>query len=117
MKAIVQDVYGPPDVLRLGEELVVRGSLTGQAPTGDESISLKENNQVVKTIPAPPRSERRFEIRHTPKKKGQHVYTVELSARDAVPQAARPRSRCPRESTRARARSSGKCASTGNAWD
>jgi hypothetical protein len=54
-------ITAEPDrnVLRLKEELVVRGSLTGQ-PAGEETITLKENGKVVKTLHAPPARERRF---------------------------------------------------------
>jgi hypothetical protein len=83
-------IVAEPDrnVLRLGEELVIRGNLTGQGGPGEETITLKENGQTIKSQPAPPRNERRFEVRHRPKKKGQHVYLVELSSKDkdAAPQ-------------------------------
>jgi hypothetical protein len=72
------------NVLRLGEELLIRGSLTGQAAP-NETLTLKENTKVVKSLPAPVGKERRFEIRHRPTKKGQHVYTVDLSGRHLLP--------------------------------
>jgi hypothetical protein len=74
------------NVIRLGEELVIRGSVTGAPPSSEQTLTLKENGQVVRSLPAPPGSERRFEVRHRPRKKGPHVYTVELSGNHAVAQ-------------------------------
>jgi hypothetical protein len=65
------------NLLRLGEELIVRGTLGGQQSAADESILFKENDRTIHTIPAPTGTDRRFEIRHKPAKKGQYVYTVE----------------------------------------
>jgi hypothetical protein len=65
------------NVLRLGEELIVRGALGGQQSAADETIIVKENEKTIRTLPAPPGTDRRFEMRHKPLKKGQYVYTVE----------------------------------------
>ena len=76
-------------IIRLGEELVIQGSVYGAA--GETQVTLKENGKEVKKIEvsAPTDSKvaaknRRFEIRHRPKEKGQHLYTLELPTNDAA---------------------------------
>jgi hypothetical protein len=70
--------------IRLGEELVIRGTITGGR--GEESITIKEDGKEVGRVVAPAKGQGRFVARHRPKAKGQHVYTLELAANDAVPQ-------------------------------
>ena len=70
--------------IRLGEELVIRGAITGGR--GEESITLKEDGKDVGRVIVPAKGQGRFVARHRPKAKGQHVYTLELAGNDAVPQ-------------------------------
>lgn len=67
-------------VIRLGEELVVHGGLTG--PAGEAAVTVKEDGKPLKTIEVAGQTGR-FEFRHRPKQKGQHVYTFELPQTDA----------------------------------
>ena len=68
-------------VLRLGEELVVRGAITGPLAAG--TVTLEEDGTVVGTIDAGADSGR-FEFRHRPAKKGNHLYVVSLAGSDAA---------------------------------
>lgn len=79
-------IAAEPDrnVLRLGEELVVRGSVRGPRATGDESVTLKEDGKPIKTFQVQSKNDGRFEVRHRPKQKGAHIYSLELPAADAV---------------------------------
>jgi hypothetical protein len=72
------------NVLRLGEEVVIRGQVSGLR-AGDETVSLKEDGKPLKTFRVSAKPDGRFEVRHRPKQKGQHVYTLALSSTDAVP--------------------------------
>lgn len=72
------------NAIRLGEELVIRGSVSGSRAPGEEIVTLKEDGNQVKQFTVATRTERRFEVRHRPKKKGMHVYSLELAAGDAV---------------------------------
>jgi hypothetical protein len=74
------------NAIRLGEELVIRGAVTGARGNGDEVVTLKEDGKQVKQFTVSPRSEPRFDVRHRPKKKGRHSYTLELAGGDAVAQ-------------------------------
>jgi hypothetical protein len=74
------------NALRLGEELIIRGAVTGSRDAGDEVVTLKEDGKQVKQFTVAPRSDPRFEIRYRPKKKGRHSYTCELAGSDAVAQ-------------------------------
>jgi hypothetical protein len=73
------------NLLRLGEELIIRGAVTGSRSQQDV-VTLKEDGQQIKTIPLSSPRDGRFEVRHRPKKKGQHVYTLTLAGNDAVPE-------------------------------
>jgi hypothetical protein len=73
-------------VLRLGEDLVVRGSVAGKLGAGDHTVALREDGRDVKTFAVSAETSRRFELRHRPEKKGRHVYTLELLAEDALKQ-------------------------------
>ncbi len=68
-------------VLRLGEELVVRGALTGPSAAG--TLTLEENGTAVGTTDVTAESGR-FEFRHRPAKKGNHLYVVSLAGKDAA---------------------------------
>lgn len=71
-------------VIRLGEEIVVQGAVTGH-PAGDEtSVTLKEDGKLVKTFPVSAKDNWRFQYVHKPKDKGQHLYSFELPAGDTV---------------------------------
>jgi hypothetical protein len=72
------------NAIRLGEEIVIRGSITGGR--GEESITIKEDGKDVGRVIVPAKGQGRFVARHRPKAKGQHVYTLELGGSDAVPE-------------------------------
>jgi hypothetical protein len=68
-------------VLRLGEELIVRGAVTGPPAAG--TVTLEENGTAVGTADVAADSGR-FEFRHRPAKKGNHLYVVSLAGQDAA---------------------------------
>jgi hypothetical protein len=71
-------------VIRLGEEIIVQGAVTGH-PAGDEtSVTLKEDGKLVKTFAVTSKEIWRFQLQHKPKAKGQHVYSLELPSGDTV---------------------------------
>jgi len=72
------------NVLRLGEELVVRGQVTGNRAGDEEGVSLKEDGKPLRNFSVALKPDGRFEIRHRPKQKGQHVYTLALATSDAA---------------------------------
>jgi hypothetical protein len=72
-------------VLRLGEELVVRGSVLGKSGSAGPTLTLKENGKALKTISVAGTGAGRFEVRHKPAKKGQYVYELALPPSQAVP--------------------------------
>jgi len=72
------------NVIRLGEEVVIRGQVSGPR-SADETVSLKEDGKPIKTFQVPAKPDGRFEVRHRPKQKGQHVYTLALSSRGTLP--------------------------------
>ncbi len=65
--------------IRLGEELVIRGTLAGKRE-GDRLVLLRENGKEVGKLIVSPAMRGRFTLRHRPKTKGQHVYSVELAS-------------------------------------
>ncbi len=71
-------------VLRLGEQLVVRGALTGKPPQGELVVQLQENGRKVKQFTVAEENNWRFDVRYRPEKKGRHVYTLRLPTGDAV---------------------------------
>ena len=73
------------NVLRLGEELAVRGQVTGERIGGEETVTLQEDGRTVKSFPVAMKPDGRFEVRHRPKQKGRHVYTLAIASRDAAP--------------------------------
>lgn len=81
-------ISGQPErsVIRFGEELVVRGSLSGIGTTRESGVRLLENNVEVKGITVPPEARGRFEIRHKSAKKGRLLYTLEYTGQDSVAQ-------------------------------
>ena len=81
-------IAAEPDrsVIRLGEELVIRGSLSGSATSAERMVRLQENGTDVKSFQVPPDAGGRFEVRHKPTRKGRHTYTLQLAGHDAVAQ-------------------------------
>jgi len=83
-------IFAEPEraVIRLGEELVIRGSITGPAAAAAASVDLKENGKSVKQVTVPAEQARQFIITWKPAKAGRYSYTVELPkdiAGDALP--------------------------------
>ena len=72
--------------IRLGEELLVRGAVTGTGAREERTVSLKEDGKQIKTFPVLPAASGRFEVRHRPKNKGQHTISLELASQDTVAQ-------------------------------
>jgi len=72
------------NVVRLGEEIVVRGQVTGNHGADEETVTLKEDGKVLKSFAVAMKPDGRFEVRHRPKQKGQHLYTLSLSTTDAA---------------------------------
>ena len=70
-------------VLRLGEELVVRGAVR-RAGAGEVTVTLKENDKSVKTQSVPATEAAGFTLTYKPPRVGRFVYTVELPATDTV---------------------------------
>ncbi|MFM9194222.1 MAG: hypothetical protein ACKOWG_00475, partial [Planctomycetia bacterium] len=68
-------------VLRLGEELVIRGAVTGPPAAG--TVTLEENGTAVGTADVDPESGR-FAFRHRPARKGNSLYRVALAGTDAA---------------------------------
>jgi hypothetical protein len=79
-------IFGEPEreVIRLGEELVVRGSILDERQEGTHTVVLKENGQRVKQVQVPAHRKGRFHIHHTPEKKGRYTYTLELPTSDSL---------------------------------
>lgn len=73
-------------VLRLGEDLVVRGTLTGAGTRAEAPVRLLENGTEVRALTVPPEAAGRFEFRHRPPRAGRFVYTVECTLEDGVAQ-------------------------------
>lgn len=73
-------------VIRLGEELIVRGALSGRDSTQEMTVLLKENGKDIQTLTVAATAAGRFEARHKPTVKGVKTYTVELATADAVAQ-------------------------------
>jgi hypothetical protein len=69
--------------IRLGEEIVIRGTLSGKSD-GDQTVVLRENGKEVSKQVVSPAARGRFIMRHRPKNKGQHLYAVELTTKDSV---------------------------------
>jgi len=82
-------IFAQPErsIIRLGEELLIQGSITGTAGNarGDLTVNLKENGKPVKQVSVPSGSGRQFQITHKPDKTGRHIYAVELPAADSLP--------------------------------
>jgi hypothetical protein len=81
-------IQGQPErsVIRLGEELVVKGSLSGDGGRRESGVRLLEENKEVKAVTVPPEAGGRFEIRHKPAKKGRLLYGLEYAGQDGVAQ-------------------------------
>ncbi|MDP6631480.1 MAG: hypothetical protein QGH42_03965 [Kiritimatiellia bacterium] len=70
-------------VIRLGEQLVIRGSLEDASDRASCVLVLREDNKKVHEIAVPRESYDWFEIMHQPEAPGQHRYTLSLEADDA----------------------------------
>lgn len=81
-------ISGQPDrsVVRFGEELLIKGSLSGAGARQECAVRLLENNAEVKAVTVAPESRGRFEIRHKPLKKGRLLYALEYGGQDSVAQ-------------------------------
>ena len=79
-------ISAEPDrtVLRLGEDLVVRGSISGEIEGASHTVLLRENLKKVSAVTVTPDMNGRFEFRYRPPKKGKPTYTVELATKDAL---------------------------------
>jgi hypothetical protein len=71
------------NIIRLGEEVVIRGQVNGLR-AGEETVTLKEDGKEIKTLRVAAKPDGRYEVRHRPKQKGQHVYTLSLASNDAL---------------------------------
>ena len=81
-------IAAAPDrsMIRLGEELAIRGALRGAGVSQGATVRLLENNTEVKAVSVPAEARGRFELRHRPAKAGRLLYTVEYTGRDSVAQ-------------------------------
>ena len=79
-------IFAEPErpVSRLGEELVVRGSITGADAAAEHAVTLKENGRQVKQATIPADQSRRFLLTYTPPKSGRFTYTVEIPQADSL---------------------------------
>ena len=80
-------IHAEPEqaVIRLGEDLVVRGSINSPNPQSAYEVQLKENGKVVKTLTVPAEQSRWFLVNHKPAKAGKFNYTLKLAAMDSLP--------------------------------
>lgn len=80
-------VFAEPEraAIRLGEELIVRGSISGPSAQKTCAVELKENGKKVKEISVPPDQTRWFLVSYKPAKEGRYEYTVELAGSDSLP--------------------------------
>lgn len=75
------------NLIRLGEELVVRGAVLAPQGEGEHLVALKEDGREVGvSAQVSLRDGGRFELRWRPKKKGKRTFTVELQASDHLAQ-------------------------------
>lgn len=79
-------IFGEPEraVIRLGEELIIRGAITGQMGEASYVVHLKENGKNVKQLEVPAEQARQFTITHKPQKEGSHSYTLQLPVSDTL---------------------------------
>jgi len=73
-------------ILRLGDELQIRGELVGQATQGPVNITLKEDGITVKNFSVDGSKGGQFFTSHRPAKVGRHTYSVELAGEDSISQ-------------------------------
>ncbi len=73
-------------VIRLGDELIIRGAVQGGSAQVESTITLKEDGKEVRAFPVAAAANGRFEVRYRPKRKGSHTCTLELPAGDIVAQ-------------------------------
>jgi len=71
-------------VLRLGEDVVLRGSITGLTGQEPVTVQLKENGRAVRPITVAPHERSQFVVTHRPEKPGAYNYTLELSGADSL---------------------------------
>jgi len=79
-------IFAEPEraVIRLGEELVIRGSITGTAGDQTHIVALKEDGRKVKDVEIPPDRRSRFIVNYKPKRSGRHTYTLALAGTDTL---------------------------------
>ena len=79
-------IFAQPEqsILRLGEELIIHGSLTGVDRQKTCTVNLKENGKLIKQITVPPDQHTQFLVTHKPAKDGAINYTLELPESDAL---------------------------------
>jgi hypothetical protein len=70
-------------VIRLGESLVIRGSLQDAAGSDSRNLKLLENGKPVRTVTVPRESYGWFEVIYRPEKAGRHRYTLSMETEDA----------------------------------
>ena len=73
-------------MIRLGDELNIRGELTGNVLNGIQQITLKENGKVVKNFTVDGSKGGQFFTSYKPEAKGRHTYSVELKNDDGISQ-------------------------------
>ncbi len=73
-------------VIRLGDEMIIRGSVQGGPKQAESMVTLKEDGKDIRTFPVVAAANGRFEVRYRPKRKGVHTCTLELPAGDVVAQ-------------------------------
>ena len=71
-------------VIRLGEELVIRGSIAGTESRDTYTVQLKENGKKVKGAVFSKDESRWFQITHKPEKAGKYDYALELVGQDSL---------------------------------
>lgn len=70
-------------VIRLGEPLVIRGSLQDASGKDGRDLKLLENGKPVRTVTVPRDSYGWFEVLYRPEKSGRHRYTLSMETEDA----------------------------------
>jgi hypothetical protein len=71
-------------IVRLGEEVLLRGSISGLAGAEPLAVLLKENGKVIRPITVAPQERAQFWVSHTPAKEGSYSYTLELPQADSL---------------------------------
>ena len=71
-------------VLRLGEEVLLRGSIFGMAGDQPLPVDLKQNGKLIRQITVKPKDRAQFWLSHRPRKEGVYNYTLELPQADSL---------------------------------